>query len=51
MIRNLNNEFETKKREEMSAEDTDMLIEVFKDGKITKEWTFQEIQERVNEFL
>ena len=43
--------FETKNREDMTDNDTEALVEVFKNGVITKEWTFEEIQERVDSFL
>ena len=35
----------------MTDNDTEALVEVFKNGVITREWTFEEIQERVNSFL
>ena len=51
LVRNSKGEFETKNREEMTDNDTEALVEVFKNGVITREWTFEEIQERVDSFL
>ena len=51
LVRNSKGEFETKNREEMTDNDTEALVEVFKNGVITREWTFEEIQERVVSFL
>jgi len=51
LVRNSKGEFETKNREEMTDNDTEALVKVFKNGVITREWTFEEIQERVDSFL
>ena len=51
LVRNKNDEFETKKREEITEEDREVLMEVFKNGEIIKEWNFEEVQQRVNTYI
>ena len=49
LVRNYQGMIQTKKREEVNDSDSELLVEVFKDGKLIRDWTFEEVQKRVSD--
>lgn len=51
LVQTIHGQYKTIRKEEITGDTTEVLVEVFNNGQLKKEWTLDEIRERINQDL